>query len=282
MKVVERVIGEETKSRIFNLEEWIHSRKEIARFDDIILKIRMFGFTFVPSLISVDTLIFIEVSGLLPIEKLTLSIATLALIFALFRIDRYHEIFLIGAVERAIELEKKLNFDISNKISYYIRNASTDEWGVGVYALLGLVTIISPILTTIQFNIANIAKYNIFIISMLIVAIIYFVSLWRYNVISHYELVKPDSLERKMLDNLQKEKLDLKKISEIKNEYGCSNETMSKAIYKLMRYHNVRKDKDCFIKEEKIADSTKFLLNLNRSKHIEEINKMLISIPKPS
>ena len=55
------------------------------------------------------------------------------LILGLFRVDRFHSVFLRAAVSRAKTLEKMLEMEVSNQISIYSGKCKTATWGNWLY-----------------------------------------------------------------------------------------------------------------------------------------------------
>jgi len=137
-------------------KEWQECRKSIARFDEIIVNIRKYGFTLITILLSADGFLYAKVGNPQKIEMFGIYFALMVLIVGLFRVDRYHEVFLRGAVHRACILEDKILEDkkdmgLSTMISLYSERLKTATWGVGLYILfcaanysLIIGTILSP------------------------------------------------------------------------------------------------------------------------------------------
>lgn len=166
------------------ITEWEQCQKSIAKFDDIIFNIRKYGFTLITILLSADGFLYAKLGKLQMEEKFGIYFALMVLIIGLFRVDRYHEIFLRGAVDRAMTLEDKLNMGLSKSITKWSERLNTATWGVGLYILFCIAnyllimgTIISQITDNSSYrlsiwNIALIIAVNI--VLLLVVLHIYF------------------------------------------------------------------------------------------------------------
>jgi hypothetical protein len=123
-------------SELPELQEWKECRASIGRFDESITSIRKYGFTLVTLLLSADGLIYSKMfSGTNPKTGPIVGVylALMLLIFGLFRVDRFHEIFLRAAVERAKTLEDKIGMKLSQQIALYSRRCKTATWGHWLY-----------------------------------------------------------------------------------------------------------------------------------------------------
>lgn len=116
------------------LDEWKECRQTIARFDQIIVDLRKYGFGLVTILLGASGFLY-KSAGMTLGGTLGIFVALLVLIGALFCIDRYHEIFLRGAVERGQELEDLLDMGLTKQISRNTDTLKTDTWGIGIYLL---------------------------------------------------------------------------------------------------------------------------------------------------
>jgi hypothetical protein len=116
------------------LEEWKESQQVIARFDQIIFDLRKYGFSLVTILLGASGFLYAQTAvtqgGIIGIY-----LALLSLIFALFSIDRYHEIFLRAAVEATEKIESKLGINLTRNISKRSKEAKSGTWGHWVYML---------------------------------------------------------------------------------------------------------------------------------------------------
>ncbi|UCD95567.1 MAG: hypothetical protein JSU69_05820, partial [Candidatus Zixiibacteriota bacterium] len=115
--------------------EWKECRKSIERFDKIIVDLRKYGFTLVTGLVTASAYFFGKAETLSFADKAAASFVITVLIFALYTIDRCHENFLRGAVDRAKDIESKLDMGLSIVISKFSRRAKTDTHGKILYSL---------------------------------------------------------------------------------------------------------------------------------------------------
>lgn len=150
-------------------EEWKECRSSIARFDEIIIDIRKYGFTIITGLLSADAFLFAKVEELQPREKVVISIVMMALIFALFVVDRCYEVFLLGAVKRAKKIEDALGLGLSTDIQRLTEKAKTDSWGITLYILFIIVSIFPPLATTVEPNLEDI-RANLSLIYVMVLA----------------------------------------------------------------------------------------------------------------
>jgi hypothetical protein len=197
------------------LDEWKECRSSIARFDEAIRDIRKFGFTMLTGILSANSYLFVTITSFSYLEKFGISIITLLLIFALFRIDRYHEIYLMGAVQTALDLEEDIGYNLTKNISSNIRNATTDEWGSGLYFGFGIITILPPLVTTIALDIKNIEANLEFIIAMIATIMVFSIIFIYYDLVTRYKVNWPDSPEQVILHYIETgERIDLKNKTE--------------------------------------------------------------------
>ncbi len=157
-------------------EEWKECRSSIARFDEIIINIRKYGFTIITGLLSADAFLFAKVEGLQPREKAAISIVMMALIFSLFVVDRCYEVFLLGAVKRAKKIEEALGLGLSTDIQRLTEKARTDSWGITLYILFIIVSVFPPLATTVELNLDDM-KANLGFICVMVLATIIFLAL---------------------------------------------------------------------------------------------------------
>jgi hypothetical protein len=173
----------ETKSEIGKtlLEEWKECRSTIARFDQVIVDVRKYGFSIITGLLTADTFLFVKIPGLSSWEKAGVSLVMTVLIFALFTVDRCYEILLRGAVQRAEEIENELGMGLSIEIAHLVRLAKTDTWGRELYswfvwagALPALITIL-PVWSKID----DVDKLALFIV--ILATIIFWIKILIYD-----------------------------------------------------------------------------------------------------
>ncbi len=160
------------------LEEWKECRTSIDRFDRIIVDMRKFGFTFMTILFSAGGFLF-ATTELSRFAKLGIFFSLMVLIYGLFLIDRYHEIFLRAAVLRAIEIENALDFEITGTIEHEWSTLKTATWGIKLYLLFCLADILLALFSEWQsiFTIESI----FFNLSILLTAIIFLLLIYNYH-----------------------------------------------------------------------------------------------------
>jgi|SRR5579884_1324725 len=116
------------------LDEWKECRSTIDHFDKIIVDVRKYGFSLITGILTASSIIFTK-THLPPSGQSIVSILAMALIYALFRIDRYHEVFLNAAVNKSIELEIRLGFGLSSRIDVASKKARADTSGRILYRM---------------------------------------------------------------------------------------------------------------------------------------------------
>jgi hypothetical protein len=140
------------------LEEWKECRSSIDRFDTIIVDLRKYGFTLITGMLTADAFLFISLPEVSISGQIGISIMMMILVFALFVVDRYHEVFLLGAVERAIKLENDVlvQYELTTLIHTESITKKTDTSGT----LLYLIFIICSAIPMLATNIGNQGLYN--------------------------------------------------------------------------------------------------------------------------
>ena len=131
--------------------EWERCQTAIETFDKMILDIRRYGFTLITVLYTTNGYLF----GSKTISKgpaLAICIVILLLIVTLFRIDRTHEIFLRGAVLRAMRLEEKLQYGLTRCISHWSESTKTATWGTKVYCCFCLAVWILSLAAIVSYD----------------------------------------------------------------------------------------------------------------------------------
>jgi hypothetical protein len=179
--------NEETKpSDNYKFQEWLICQESIRRFDGMILDIRKYGFTLLTVLLSADGLLYAK-TNLNSGQAIGIYLALMALIFGLFLVDRCHEVFLRGAVQRAHELEEKLHMGLSQRITAFSKHMHTATWGTSLYIFFSIANtcLIMGVLVridTMDSFIASIKSNKIFALTALLIGIITIVSILIYHI----------------------------------------------------------------------------------------------------
>ena len=113
-------------------QEWIVCQESIRKFDEMILDIRKYGFTLLTVLLSADGFLYAK-TEISSNHALGIYLALMILIFGLFLVDRCHEVFLRGAVQRAHEIESELGMALSLRITKFCQHLHTATWGTSLY-----------------------------------------------------------------------------------------------------------------------------------------------------
>lgn len=114
------------------LDEWTACRQAVAGFDKTLVDLRRFGFTLVTILLSANGFLFAQ-STIGEVAKIGIFIALLVLIAGLFRQDRTQEVFVRGAVLRALAIERRLGASLTYQIAYWSERGRTGTWGHLLY-----------------------------------------------------------------------------------------------------------------------------------------------------
>jgi hypothetical protein len=127
------------------LEEWKECRATIARFDKIIADLRKHGFILLAAILAAKAYLSHDVSGTTAQlgARFGISLVTMLLIYALFVVDRYHEVMLRAALNHSMELEKQLGMSLTSSVSEAARHSQVDRWGVRLYKLFIVVTFVA-------------------------------------------------------------------------------------------------------------------------------------------
>jgi hypothetical protein len=129
--------------------EWLECRSSLARFDEMLLDIRKYGFGLCTILLGADG--FLLATGTLGrAEAFGIYIALLVLIIGLFRVDRCHEMFVRGAADRAEEIESEHGLQLTTKISEY--GVKTGTWGHWLYTSFCTATAVLVLGTFLKFT----------------------------------------------------------------------------------------------------------------------------------
>lgn len=99
-----------------SLDEWKECRASIGRFDTILVDLRKVGFGLLTAVIS-GAAAFFSSTRISADASVTIGMLVVVLTFGLFAYDRIHASWLKAAVVRALELERKLKFKLTDSIS---------------------------------------------------------------------------------------------------------------------------------------------------------------------
>lgn len=104
-----------------DLEEWKQARSVLQFFDDKLHDLRKYGFSFLTALLTAESFLTkapTNAQPSLPDEvKFAVYCVTFVLIVALWLLDTNYRAFQEATAKRAIVLEKRLNFELSQEIS---------------------------------------------------------------------------------------------------------------------------------------------------------------------
>lgn len=162
-------------------DEWAECRNSIARFDKIIVDIRKYGFSLITGLLSADAFFFAKLPQLPPEGKAGVSVVMMMLIYALFLVDRYHEIFLRSTVKRAEVIESELMLNLTTTISNVSEDAGTDTSGAKLYKWFIVVSAVPALATTVKLELADIMAKGVFIIFMILEISFFLICILRYD-----------------------------------------------------------------------------------------------------
>lgn len=120
--------------------EWQECRSTIARIDQLLADLRKFGFSLVTGLLTASSLAGgISKSG----RALSFaSVAIMVLVLALFGVDRYYQIILLGAIGRGRSLEGHIGVAITTTIERYRVKTGAILWTLFLYLALALASLL--------------------------------------------------------------------------------------------------------------------------------------------
>jgi hypothetical protein len=164
--------NEQVKDQTY-LEEWKECRSAIAKYGDFVHSIRKFGFTIITGLLSANAYIFIKFEGFQPWEKLLLSSILCLLIFGLYITDTYYLVLVRASVDRAKNIEKGCELNLTTKIGIYAEQDLIDLYSLLVYILFIIVCIIPSLIIGLIDNIPELTIFSFVILVLAICGIIY-------------------------------------------------------------------------------------------------------------
>jgi hypothetical protein len=152
--------------------EWKASRAAIARLQKTVTDLRKYGFILVTALITAKALLYLylpppqqvqagetqtqqgQSQQAEPLEsfmavqtRIATAMFSMILIFSLFVVDRYHEVLLWAAANRAMELEKELGIELTTIMQKAIDQSFVHSWGIWLYSLFVWGSCSSSVLT---------------------------------------------------------------------------------------------------------------------------------------
>jgi hypothetical protein len=158
------------QERADQLEEWKQARDTLKFYDDKLDALRKLGFSFLTGLLAAESVVLKpDISSLV---KLAVFLITLLLITAMFLLDKNYRCVEEAANTRALVLERKLNLELSETITYRYRIDGINNrvfWlyslfilGVFVLGYFVLWPFVIPVVMLAVFSIAAFAyiKYN--------------------------------------------------------------------------------------------------------------------------
>lgn len=168
---------DENKKELF--QEWTKIRELISNYDDRKHDLRKIGFSLITSLIAAQGILFgyfqskntttqnivtsLDLQGVITV---VLGV-TIALIFAVAYYEKGYRLFQEAAVQRAIILEKILNLQLTETISYQFKSWQSRVYEFGVYGIFMGAVLLLAYVTNAYFILLFILT-SIGIIAMLI------------------------------------------------------------------------------------------------------------------
>lgn len=129
-------------------QEWQACQNALSRYDTALVDLRKFGFGLITLLLGANGFLFTDLTlGTTPASPyvvIGIFFALLTLIFGLFKQDRAQEVFIRGAVLRAMALEKKLEppLGLTGTVSKWSLACKTDTWGTALYFCFGVAALV--------------------------------------------------------------------------------------------------------------------------------------------
>jgi hypothetical protein len=122
-------------------KEWAECRATISRFDTILVDLRKLGFSLVTTLLTASAFFGFVAPPLA--ARAAAILAIMVLIAVLSAVDNYYEVLLSGAVERALDLEVRMNPPIC--LTKYLSRNTQKTKAVAVTWLLYLVLLVAAV-----------------------------------------------------------------------------------------------------------------------------------------
>lgn len=132
-----------------DFEEWKAARNSIDKFDQYVYDLRKYGFTFITALLTAQAILIpgnISASfnsAYIPtFTKIAVIIVTLVLIIAVALFEKHILIMQRAAAQRALVLERRLNMELTEIISYQFTFNKGNTYKHYIYLLLVIGTLI--------------------------------------------------------------------------------------------------------------------------------------------
>jgi hypothetical protein len=153
MTAVESASEARPPRRAHKLSEWKECRTQIARIDKAIADLRKYGFILLAGLLTAKAYLIVDVDGTAPQlgSRFAVSLVMMLLIYALFVVDRYHEVLLKATLKRSYALENELGMSLTHSVSILATESHVDRWGVQLYVLFILVNFVAVALAHLVF-----------------------------------------------------------------------------------------------------------------------------------
>jgi hypothetical protein len=104
-------------------QEWKECNEKIAKFDNILIDLRKYGFTVASSLMTAGSFLGLQTYTQFQPFQIVIIFATMALVTVLYWLDIYYQTILAAIILRTQVLEKKLSFGIDIYVSrFYMRH----------------------------------------------------------------------------------------------------------------------------------------------------------------
>src|SRR4030095_3933400 len=104
-------------------QEWKECNEKIAKFDNILIDLRKYGFTVASSLMTAGSFLGLQTHTQFQPFQIVIIFATMALVAVLYWLDIYYQTILAAIILRTQVLEKKLSFGIDIYVSrFYMRH----------------------------------------------------------------------------------------------------------------------------------------------------------------
>jgi hypothetical protein len=106
-----------------SFQEWKECNEKIAKFDNILIDLRKYGFTVASSLMTAGSFLGLQTYTEFQPFQIVIIFATMALVAVLYWLDIYYQTILAAIILRTQVLEKKLSFGIDIYVSrFYMKH----------------------------------------------------------------------------------------------------------------------------------------------------------------
>jgi hypothetical protein len=117
----------------FNKVEWQECRASVGRFDSILSDLRRYGFTLITGVLSAQAVLTSTLKELPDPARALVFSSLIFLVVGAFLLDRYYQVLLWAAIQRAMRLEEKLTINDGDELITQFINDKAMRTKVDLY-----------------------------------------------------------------------------------------------------------------------------------------------------